>query len=489
MPVYEYEGKHFDLPDGLTNEQAISKIKGHLDSTKLDGQMAKVGGVGEAALGIGSSMLSAIPQGLRTLGEMAGGADLDTALERSESSAEALTYQPRTQTGKGITKSVMDTLHDYQQEVGNKFAGDQARLNQKRMNDGTLDKSHLNAENIERAFGEVVGGVYVPGLTAPSRRQAPKETTKTPSKLEALQKKLEETSPEGKSDVAGDVARLHDQAILERLQEIDAQRTAEQRRQAAEGSKVVADESITVDPQGQAFRGDVTEGKARLGLEKQGEAFENAMDYNQWPKQGDPLPLLQRDNLKTANEGPQLPLGEEGLQHQFKAELETQATNSHPFVQAAEKRLTKQEELVIKLTEQVKKGKAQAATLAREVKNLEHLEQALEKTKLNVLKGAGESQRPVPFNFKKQGGAVNPAVFQEGFQKTKQVGEYTMELMGRSWGPEVRIFNKAGEDVGGLSTSATAGKVADRNLSADFVKILTPHQKKGLAESAYRFLA
>src|SRR3990167_7053295 len=113
MPVYEYEGKHFDLPDGLTNEQAISKIKGHLDSTKLDGQMAKVGGVGEAALGIGSSMLSAIPQGLRTLGEMSGGADLDTALERSESSAEALTYQPRTQTGKGITKSVMDTLHDY----------------------------------------------------------------------------------------------------------------------------------------------------------------------------------------------------------------------------------------------------------------------------------------------------------------------------------------------------------------------------------------
>lgn len=30
MPVYQYEGKHYDLPDGLTNEQAISKIESYL---------------------------------------------------------------------------------------------------------------------------------------------------------------------------------------------------------------------------------------------------------------------------------------------------------------------------------------------------------------------------------------------------------------------------------------------------------------------------
>ena len=33
MPVYQYEGVHYDLPDGLTNEQAISKIKAHLGKT------------------------------------------------------------------------------------------------------------------------------------------------------------------------------------------------------------------------------------------------------------------------------------------------------------------------------------------------------------------------------------------------------------------------------------------------------------------------
>ena len=30
MPVYQYEGKHYDLPEGLSNEQAIAKIQGHL---------------------------------------------------------------------------------------------------------------------------------------------------------------------------------------------------------------------------------------------------------------------------------------------------------------------------------------------------------------------------------------------------------------------------------------------------------------------------
>lgn len=33
MPVYQYEGQHFDLPEGLSNEQAISKIEAYLGKT------------------------------------------------------------------------------------------------------------------------------------------------------------------------------------------------------------------------------------------------------------------------------------------------------------------------------------------------------------------------------------------------------------------------------------------------------------------------
>jgi hypothetical protein len=35
MPVYEYEGKHYDLPEGLSNEQAIAKIEAHLKGTTV----------------------------------------------------------------------------------------------------------------------------------------------------------------------------------------------------------------------------------------------------------------------------------------------------------------------------------------------------------------------------------------------------------------------------------------------------------------------
>lgn len=41
MPVYEYKGQHFDLPEGLSNEQALSKIRSYLnEDTTATGQPA-----------------------------------------------------------------------------------------------------------------------------------------------------------------------------------------------------------------------------------------------------------------------------------------------------------------------------------------------------------------------------------------------------------------------------------------------------------------
>lgn len=40
MPVYQYEDKFYDLPDGLTNEQAIAKIQSHLNESKPQEQTA-----------------------------------------------------------------------------------------------------------------------------------------------------------------------------------------------------------------------------------------------------------------------------------------------------------------------------------------------------------------------------------------------------------------------------------------------------------------
>lgn len=38
MPVYQYEGKHYDLPEGLSNEQAIAKIEASLGKTPEQAQ-------------------------------------------------------------------------------------------------------------------------------------------------------------------------------------------------------------------------------------------------------------------------------------------------------------------------------------------------------------------------------------------------------------------------------------------------------------------
>lgn len=42
MPVYQYEGQHFDLPAGLSNEQAIAKIEAHLGKTSAAVPTAEV---------------------------------------------------------------------------------------------------------------------------------------------------------------------------------------------------------------------------------------------------------------------------------------------------------------------------------------------------------------------------------------------------------------------------------------------------------------
>lgn len=92
MPVYEYNGQHFDLPEGLSNEQALSKIKAHLGETapaptkaeapKESSLLSEVGRQLGLTARAGISGLSAIPNavsdfasGAANLGLMVAGSD------------------------------------------------------------------------------------------------------------------------------------------------------------------------------------------------------------------------------------------------------------------------------------------------------------------------------------------------------------------------------------------------------------------------------
>lgn len=75
MPVYQFQGQHYDLPDGLSNEQAIAKIKGHLGQAEspslidqgLDAATQFAKNTGGTLAGIGD-VLTGIPKGLVSIG-------------------------------------------------------------------------------------------------------------------------------------------------------------------------------------------------------------------------------------------------------------------------------------------------------------------------------------------------------------------------------------------------------------------------------------
>jgi hypothetical protein len=78
MPVYEYEGKFYDLPTGLSNEQAISQIQGYLGIQQAPQEPSVMSQVGRQAGLAGRALYEGITapattvlEGLRSAGNLA----------------------------------------------------------------------------------------------------------------------------------------------------------------------------------------------------------------------------------------------------------------------------------------------------------------------------------------------------------------------------------------------------------------------------------
>lgn len=89
---------------------------------------------------------------------------------------------------------------------------------------------------------------------------------------------------------------------------------------------------------------------------------------------------------------------------------------------------------------------------------------------------------------KRQGGAVNPSVFLEGFEKIRELADgVILKIKGGERGPEV-VIEKNGRVVGSLTTDAK-WQGDTQVLSPSIVKVEAEFQKQGLATEAYKFLA
>lgn len=157
--VVEFDSKPSDADIEDAHKHVMS-----LPDPNEDGFWKKAAGVGEAALSTVSGLAAAIPTGIRTLAELPSAGDLGTAVERAKSTSEAATYEPRTKTGKALSKSIQDTMSNYSQEVANKFSGDSAYLAGEKLRKGQDARPELAAENTEHLFGDIIGNIYAPGI-------------------------------------------------------------------------------------------------------------------------------------------------------------------------------------------------------------------------------------------------------------------------------------------------------------------------------------
>ena len=157
-----------------------------------------------------------------------------------------------------------------------------------------------------------------------------------------------------------------------------------------------------------------------------------------------------------------------------------QRANEHPFVKAAEERVAKQEQLIVKLSEQVQNGKASPARLAKEMKNLQHLEEGVSKVRENVMKGedspptAGLGKRALGH---KQGGAIDPDLLTLGLSKLIKPGEgkkvEALKAAGKTWSDILGVMHHAERTPEDVISLAKEGKDINPNAISQVVGLFT----------------
>lgn len=164
MPVYQYEGVHYELPDGLSNEQAISKIEAHLGKKPSTQEKAGIGtGIKSAFANVGNqadTALSTLAGSAAALfGDEKGAVDIEQQMrERIASREEWANPEKRELSLGGKVAGAVGTLP--MQVLGMGFSPADTALKAK-------DAGETNAKAIQAALidaGGNVAGMLLPGF-------------------------------------------------------------------------------------------------------------------------------------------------------------------------------------------------------------------------------------------------------------------------------------------------------------------------------------
>lgn len=235
-------------------------------------------------------------------------------------------YQPRTEEGKEYTEDVGSVVnHDILPLMGvhlpSKFSP----------SDASVNKIIDNAVKKEKAAPSVVDDVLkrqadIDAAKSPTGNPFDKFDWMNPPELTPADKQIAAThdefiqnqlknldeninakdaATEHQAGIDSNIANLHDQDILQKLQETDREQTIADRRNAAgvdepnpevyspEASPENPADQSYIDPQAQVFKGDPSEPNAVYALDQQTKAMEQALLSGDLPKAGEPLKGLQ----------------------------------------------------------------------------------------------------------------------------------------------------------------------------------------------------
>lgn len=181
MPVYQYQGQHYDLPDGLSNEAAIAKIKKHLSQAEAPTTESPVKDFGKQVAGVaeaGAAMVAPLPStiagGLMGLGDLLSGKGIERAGKRvgevQDWNFGLGAYKPYTEKGKQLNEKVSGAIEsglDKVGDVGDFIGGDLGRTNARVSAEVLLNLVPLG-------LGGVAGRSLAKGRIKPSIENAPK---------------------------------------------------------------------------------------------------------------------------------------------------------------------------------------------------------------------------------------------------------------------------------------------------------------------------
>ena len=439
MPVYQYDGQHYDLPDGLTNEQAISKIKSHLgQSDKEDGGFVdKLKGLGEATLsvstGAAGALAAPVPTAMQAIDAATNGKFKDFDFEKQlGSNMERMTYSPRTKEGQDYAETAGEFINRNLVPLAPMLAmphigiKDAARAVEANRGKAIVDRPSVSA--IEEKLNQIPNEKNdVPGQYSPPSSENP-----------VIHVDSNGVASRGLPDEGMRAGRESAEAYFERQLDEQHKATKDKEFLGAKQEEMFGNPDLFELKQEEMAKPD----EGPLPEMKQGDLFEpytnSHREFDQLGNERKPLSFdeykatvenLSREDttrfqapedLKQGYEEYKATLDEKqgGLfdapsqENAFK-EAAYQDTvpakvEEHPFVKKASERIAKQEALIEKLQAKVEEGKAVPSLLFRAEKDLEGLKTTAETARTNVETALRKRETPSSFSARtrKQGGGL-----------------------------------------------------------------------------------